>query len=166
MNFTHDCWKDINLCLPVLTCGYLWLQMERSAVGEGRTSTVGSPVWGLSWPTTTVRTSGTCWGPSVGAPVPSCSVWSVTWTTSRSSSSLIVSHQLKSINSLTVSHEHKSYKHKYKSSNSLIINHHLRSFNSMTINHQLKSSNSFTVSHQLKSSDLLTVRHELKSYKH
>lgn len=121
-----------NLCLPLLTCAYLYLQMERSAVGEGRTSTATSPVWGLSWPTTTVRASGMCWGPTVGAPVPSCSVWSVMWTTSRSSSSLIVSHQLKSLNSLTISHKHKSYKlHLYKSSNSLTINYQLRSLNSI-----------------------------------
>lgn len=101
----------VYLCLPLFTCGYLWLQMEKSAVGEGRTLPAGSPVLGLSWPTTIVRASGTCWGPSVGAPVPSCSAWSVMWTTSRSSSSLIVSHQLKSLNALTIIHKHKSYKH-------------------------------------------------------
>lgn len=146
----------------MITCTYLWLQMERSAVGEDRTSTATSHVWGLSWPTTTVRASGTCWGPIVGAPVPSCSVWSVMWTTSKSSSSLIVSHQLKSLNSLTISHKHKSYKHLCKSSNSLTINHKLRSLNSLTISHQLKSSNSFTVSHQLKSLNSLTIRQTQK----
>lgn len=106
------------------------------------------------------------------------------WTTSRSSSSLIVSHQLKSLNSLTISHKHKSNKLHYfiqvikltdhKSSTQII------KFNTLTISHQLKSSNSFTVSHQLnfiktwtlfKSStqvikliDCKTI--ELKNYKH